>query len=319
MRIDILLHPSTWMYNYAGGIEIPGGEFDLARNPSRSARITPMPKKPKAKAREVFEHLPARVKDARLVCPLCSASVPVRGLRVKARPGAEEASWYVLFTCPSCGLISEFSRETIDLNHLKAVEGSPWAEALRRYRGIAEQEEQIEGERAAKPRQMIGIAALSMLVWLLLTGNLNLPNLVWGLVVSLVVARLSYRLAAINIRASLFYPARWVHLLALLFEFSRQLVVQNVTLSIRVLNPTLPVRPGIVAIPTRLEGDFELTLLGSLLSLTPDTLAVDIDQEDKVIYLHWIDVRTTEPEEAKKMIVTSMEDRIIGWLHGKEG
>ena len=278
-----------------------------------------MPKKLKTKAREVLEQLPARVKQARLVCPLCSASVPVRGLRVKSRPGAGQGRWYILFTCPSCGLISEFSQEHIDPKQIKAVEGSPWAEALRRYRGLAEQEDTIGGERTARPRQMIGIAVLSMLVWLVLTGNLNLPNLVWGLVVSLVVARLSYRLAAINISASLLNPGRWMHFLALLLEFTRQLIVQNVTLSIRVLNPALPIRPGIIAIPTRLEGDFELTLLGSLLSLTPDTLAVDVDQEHKIIYLHWIDVRTTQAEEAKKMIVTSMEDRIIAWLHGKEG
>jgi len=76
----------------------------------------------------------------------------------------------------------------------------------------------------------------------------------------------------------------------------------------------MSIRPGIVAVPTRLHSDVQLTLLGSLMSLTPDTVTMDIDQERGIIYVHWIDVQTTDPQEARKLISQSLEEKIIGWL-----
>jgi len=268
---------------------------------------------------EILEHLPSKLRESQIVCPLCNSSAPASGLRVKTRPGTGEEQWFVVFTCPACGVISEFDVKNINLKHLESGETSLWGIALRNYEEITQHEEQIHAKLVARPSQMIAIAIFSMLTWIILTGSFDLVNLVWGLAVSLIVARLSYRAAALKIKLSVFLPSRWLHLLALAIEFVRQLIIQNVTLSIRVLRPDLPIKPGIIAVPTSLESDFELSLMGSLLSLTPDTVTVDIDQKEKIIYLHWINVKTTDSMEAKKMIASKLENHIIGWLHGKEG
>jgi multicomponent Na+:H+ antiporter subunit E len=80
------------------------------------------------------------------------------------------------------------------------------------------------------------------------------------------------------------------------------------------LKPELQIKPGIVAVPTMLRGDINLTLLGSLMSLTPDTVTMDIDDQAGMIYVHWIDVQTTNPLEAQKLISEDLEERIIRWL-----
>jgi multicomponent Na+:H+ antiporter subunit E len=97
-------------------------------------------------------------------------------------------------------------------------------------------------------------------------------------------------------------------------EFVRQIVIQNITLSIRVLRPGLPIRPGIVAIPTKLTGDVPLTILGSLTTLTPDTVTMDIDTQRGLIYVHWIDVKTQDTDEMYKLISASLEEKIMRWL-----
>jgi multicomponent Na+:H+ antiporter subunit E len=160
----------------------------------------------------------------------------------------------------------------------------------------------------------MGVLVVSFLTWLALTGTLNPIDVLWGVVVSVVVARFAYRLVAFDLPRWVVQPRRWLYFLDLVVEFTRQLVAQNITLSIRVFRPDLPIRPGIVAVPTKLRGDINLTLLGSLMSLTPDTVTMDIDQEKGIIYVHWIDVQTTDPEQARELISSDLEERIIRWL-----
>jgi multicomponent Na+:H+ antiporter subunit E len=216
------------------------------------------------------------------------------------------------FTCPACGLITTFNVEGLSLEQLRTQQGSAWAARLRRYaEGIPES---LRYTQRAGARQFTGTLIVAFVTWLLLTGSLNPIDLAWGLAVSFVVAAFAYRFAAPGLSGWVFSPRRWLALGALLVEFARQLVVQNVTLAARVLRPGLPIRPGIVAVPTALVDDVALTLLGSLMTLTPDTVVLDIDQRRGILYVHWIDVKTTDPLEAREMISASLEDKITRWL-----
>ncbi|MGH2537755.1 MAG: Na+/H+ antiporter subunit E, partial [Candidatus Promineifilaceae bacterium] len=139
-------------------------------------------------------------------------------------------------------------------------------------------------------------------------------EVLWGAAVSLAVARFTYRGMAFDYFSWAFKAGRWAALGRLLLAFVRQLVAQNVSLALRVFRPSLPIRPGIVAVPTSLRSAGQLSLLASLMSLTPDTLTMDIDREAGLIYVHWIDVRATEPEEARRLISADLEARIKAWL-----
>ena len=56
-----------------------------------------------------------------------------------------------------------------------------------------------------------------------------------------------------------------------------------------VLNPALPIRPGIVAVPTDCRSDLGRALSAHAVTLTPGQLVVGID-EDGVMYTHCLDV-----------------------------
>ena len=62
----------------------------------------------------------------------------------------------------------------------------------------------------------------------------------------------------------------------------------------RVLNPYLPIKPGIVRIKTSLTSEFAKTILANSITLTPGTLTVEVDGED--FYVHWINVSSDNPE-----------------------
>lgn len=267
----------------------------------------------RSRARAILRSLPVGTHDATLVCPLCGASVPAHGLRAKLLQAAHDECWQILFTCPTCGLIIAFDTEGLSLEKIDALQGSPWATKLRQFH-LAARTQMPGYTRRAGSRQLLGTWIVAFISWMLLIGNFNLPEVVWGVIVSFVIARFTYRFAAIDLPSWMVAPSRWVALGELAVEFIHQLVVQNITLSIRVLRPHLSIKPGIVAIPTALRDDVPLTILGNLMTLTPDTVTMDIDPDQGLVYVHWIEVRTTDQSEAQRMISAGLEEKISRWL-----
>lgn len=227
--------------------------------------------------------------------------------------GTAQPLWELAFTCPACGLTSAFDVGRLSPERLAALAGSRWGNELRRARWL-EPPEALPHTRAATTRHFVAVFVIALLTWLVLTGSFAPVDILWGLALSLLVARVSYRLVAFDLPGWVIQPRRWFPFLDLLWEFTRQIVAQNVSLSMRVLRRSLSIRPGIVAVPVRVRGDINLTLLGSLMSLTPDTVTIDIDQARGVMYVHWIDVQSTDPERIRQLVSASLEERLMRWL-----
>lgn len=264
--------------------------------------------------KEISKLIPESAYKSTLVCPLCGAAVPARGLRPKATLKADDPDWELVFTCPACGLWTTFQVEGLSIEQIEALKGSPWANKLRHFNEFRRREV-VPFQRRATRFHLFSVFVISFLTWMALIGNLNPPEIIWGLIVSLIVARLTYQFVAFDLPLWVLRPRKWRFFIELVIEFARQILVQNVTLSIRVLNPRLPIKPGIVAIPTALRDDIQLTILGSLMTLTPDTVTMDIDQRRGIIYVHWIDVQTTDPQAAQRLISSSLEEKISRWLN----
>ncbi len=81
----------------------------------------------------------------------------------------------------------------------------------------------------------------------------------------------------------------------------------NIDVALRVLNPDMPINPGIVKVKTTLKSDTGITFLANSITLTPGTFCVDVDQEEGVLYIHWIDVKSTDTEKATELIVEKFE------------
>jgi multicomponent Na+:H+ antiporter subunit E len=76
----------------------------------------------------------------------------------------------------------------------------------------------------------------------------------------------------------------------LFFIFLKELALSNISVLRVVLKPRLDIEPVIFAYPTELRGDWEITLLSSLITLTPGTLVVHVSDDQQILYIHAIDV-----------------------------
>ncbi len=63
--------------------------------------------------------------------------------------------------------------------------------------------------------------------------------------------------------------------------------------------------PGIVKVRTRLKTPVGRLALANSIALTPGSLVLDLDGE--TLTVHWLDVQTTDPEEATRIIVGPFE------------
>jgi multicomponent Na+:H+ antiporter subunit E len=76
--------------------------------------------------------------------------------------------------------------------------------------------------------------------------------------------------------------------IAYLLVFLRELVKANLDVVYRVLAPSMPIEPDVVAIPLRVESDAAITTIANSITLTPGTLTMDYDHETNMLYVHGI-------------------------------
>jgi multicomponent Na+:H+ antiporter subunit E len=71
-------------------------------------------------------------------------------------------------------------------------------------------------------------------------------------------------------------------------------------------------RPGIVAVPLDAKTDAEITVLALFISLTPGTLAIDVSDDRKVLYVH--EMFITDPEEVRRQLKAGFERYVLALL-----
>lgn len=148
---------------------------------------------------------------------------------------------------------------------------------------------------------------LGLVFWLLLTFKLTVANLIVGAVASLLCTLIFARYYFTGV-VKFIQPQRWFWFLVYLVRFIFSCIKANLDVAYRVLHPKMPIRPGIVKVKTSLKSDFAKTLLANSITMTPGTLTVDII--DDYFYIHWIYIRSEDPEVYTKMIMGAFEKYI---------
>ncbi|WP_045523952.1 Na+/H+ antiporter subunit E [Neobacillus niacini] len=95
---------------------------------------------------------------------------------------------------------------------------------------------------------------------------------------------------------SRFYLFRLWSFIKLIFIFIKELILSNVAIVKIVLKPTLDMRPAIFAMDTELTKDWQITLLSSLITLTPGTLVIDVSEDNKTLFIHAMNIGEVEAE-----------------------
>jgi multicomponent Na+:H+ antiporter subunit E len=151
------------------------------------------------------------------------------------------------------------------------------------------------------------IFILSLIFWLLITFSITLPNIIVGSVASLLCTLIFARYYFKSVYKFL-QPKRYFWLIIYLFVFAWSCIRANIDVAYRVLHPSMPIRPGIVKVKTSLTSEFARTLLANSITMTPGTLTVDIIGD--YFYIHWIYIRSEDPEVYTGMIMADFEKYI---------
>lgn len=140
--------------------------------------------------------------------------------------------------------------------------------------------------------------------WVLLTGTLERQEIIAGVFISGLVAAGTF---SIFTEHGIFHlnPLRILAFIAYIPYYLVFVLLANIDMAYRILSPSLPIKPGIVAVKTTLTTDSGKLALANSITLTPGTITVDVVGD--TLYVHWISVKDRTVEGATKAIVKPFE------------
>jgi len=152
-------------------------------------------------------------------------------------------------------------------------------------------------------------SALSIM-WCLLQNSFTLENLIVGFVLGRVVMFILGRVVSGKTSSARAFNARKLfHILNYTLHLLREVFLANLRVAKLVLMPKLKVKPGIIELPTEVKGDLSVTLLANSITLTPGTWTLFISEDQKIIYVHALNIE--HPEQTKAEIKKSLEKYIL--------
>ena len=154
------------------------------------------------------------------------------------------------------------------------------------------------------PLQFLNLWLTLMLIWLIANGTLAQDTVITGIVISAVIALV---FAAFS---QVYSVIRWspkviFYYLIYLCVFFIELVKANLNVMRLVFSPRIDIHPGIVEIKTGLKSPLGRLALANSITLTPGTLVVDII--DDSLFIHWINVSSSDPVAATEEIASRFE------------
>ncbi|MFA1819393.1 Na+/H+ antiporter subunit E [Virgibacillus oceani] len=88
-----------------------------------------------------------------------------------------------------------------------------------------------------------------------------------------------------------FYLRRFFALIKLILIFIRELSSSSVFVIKHIVKKEVTVKPGIFYYETDLRGEWEVTLLALLLTLTPGSVVMEVTPEGDAFYVHAMDIK----------------------------
>jgi multicomponent Na+:H+ antiporter subunit E len=151
---------------------------------------------------------------------------------------------------------------------------------------------------------------LAFVIWMLLSwpfvdGGIDVQVVIAGVIASAIVALLFHEVLPQEHHVFI-SPARIFWFLAYIPVFFYYVILANFDVVYRALHPAMPIKPGIVKIKTKLKTEAGITALANSITLTPGTLTVDLT-DDGFLYVHWINVKSTDTDEATRLIAEKFE------------
>lgn len=153
---------------------------------------------------------------------------------------------------------------------------------------------------------------ISFVVYIFAVGSLGFEGIIVGLAVSFLVALITKDLL-VKDEKKVLSPKRWMNCIwyFLVYWFYYEVkahwdVVKRVF--------TLDIKPGIVRIPYNLESEYGIVSVANSITNTPGTIVIELDEEKRYYYVHWISVVSPEERVCYEQISKDFEKYIRRFL-----
>ncbi len=145
-------------------------------------------------------------------------------------------------------------------------------------------------------RYPFGTAALLLAVWLLAWGTVTWANVASGVLVAAAVVALVPDVG----RPPHLPVVRPVPAARLAAHLVRDVLVSNLVLTREVLTRRSGIATGVVRVPLAGCSDELVTLMSTLVAMTPGTMPVEVEQDPTVLYVHVLHL--DDPERVRRAI-----------------
>jgi multicomponent Na+:H+ antiporter subunit E len=154
-----------------------------------------------------------------------------------------------------------------------------------------------------KVKHSFFLFVILMVFWILFT-SVKKQELITGAIVSFIITIISLKMEPIlgDIKLT---PKSLLFSIIYVFVFIKELIISNIDVARRVIDPKLPIKPGIVKVQTKLKSKLGKMVLANSITLTPGTMTTEI--KDDYLYIHWIEAKEKDVEGATKVIVQTFE------------
>lgn len=155
--------------------------------------------------------------------------------------------------------------------------------------------------RTLFPQPTVSVAAF--ITWLLAQNALTAGNLLLGAILALAIPHFTAK----------FWPdypdrVRYRPLLRLLGRVLLDIVIANVRVAVLVLGPQQRLKPHFIVIPLAVERSHSITLLASVISLTPGTVSANLSGDRRSLLVHGLAI--DDPARAVAQIKERYESQV---------
>jgi multicomponent K+:H+ antiporter subunit E len=134
------------------------------------------------------------------------------------------------------------------------------------------------------------LSLVLFVVWMLASNVLSVGAALMAVVVAWAIPWLTRRFWPGAPR-----PSHPVLALRLLLVFLADILIANFSVAVRVIRSNDRLRPVFVEIPLDLQDDFGITILASMITLTPGTVSADVSPDKTRLFVHVLD--TDDPQD----------------------
>jgi multicomponent Na+:H+ antiporter subunit E len=162
------------------------------------------------------------------------------------------------------------------------------------------------------PQGLLSLWAVLFVVWMAANSTLAIEVALLGAVITLALAY-AFTRSSDGWQRIRWTPSGFYHFLAYMGTFLVELVKANWAMLKIVYSPRIDIKPGIVRVRSRLKSPIGRLALANTIALTPGSLVIDV--KDELLYIHWLDVQSTDIEVASAAMAGPFEkhlERVFG-------